>query len=601
MCGIFCLFLNRPLSAQDIAIGRNGVRALDHRGPDSWGEWTDAERGVYIGHCRLSIVDLTEASDQPMVRNGQVIAFNGEIYNHASLRDRLQGLGVRFQSKGDTEVLLQALQMLGAEALDAIDGMFAYAHWDGSVGTLATDSFGEKQLYYAETPEGIYVSSELPPLRDAVGAKPHLSPESLVALMSLDYIPAPATGYLEIKRLGPASILKIRNGTAQALSQYWKPEMPRAGNGTVLELSERQLDKIHEALCASTETRIQADAPMCAFLSGGVDSNLVVAIAAREFGASLDCITVNFPPGYGPAEGEVAAQSAALLGVRHINISSRSDPRHAGVDHFLDLFGQPNGNLTISSINQVAQHGVSNGFRVGLTGMGGDEVFSGYQKHSYFYKNRRYYRLPEAMRLFLGGMSRAIPITSGKLSAFQNLISVREYERYLAKKNQPTISTLRRIPNFPRWASEAFVPTQDPIEISVPYYELTEVMPNSQLPALDLGSMRASLELRTPFLSRRLHECVSEFDPRALLAFGQKSVLRRLLARYLPKLIVENPKLGFVFPQKQFLEQRGNAQPKLNGIPQALMQRIWERRFETGFQRLAVRAVLAERFLDRQY
>ncbi|HIF10414.1 MAG TPA: asparagine synthase, partial [Sneathiellales bacterium] len=251
--------------------------------------------------------------------------------------------------------------------------------------------------------------------------------------------------------------------------------------------------------------------------------------------------------------------------------------------------------------NQVAQHGVSNGFRVGLTGMGGDEVFSGYQKHSYFYKNRRYYRLPEAMRLFLGGMSRAIPITSGKLSAFQNLISVREYERYLAKKNQPTISTLRRIPNFPRWASEAFVPTQDPIEISVPYYELTEVMPNSQLPALDLGSMRASLELRTPFLSRRLHECVSEFDPRALLAFGQKSVLRRLLARYLPKLIVENPKLGFVFPQKQFLEQRGNAQPKLNGIPQALMQRIWERRFETGFQRLAVRAVLAERFLDRQY
>jgi asparagine synthase (glutamine-hydrolysing) len=185
MCGIFGLFLNRPLTEADVALGRAGTVALTHRGPDGEGEWIDGERGVFLGHRRLSIIDLTEASAQPMERGGSVIAYNGEIYNFRDLRSELEGKGVDFRSSGDAEVLLQAWREWGERALDRFDGMFAFSIWDGEKAHFAVDPFGEKPLFWAETTDGVYVSSELKPLVDLLDLKPSISDELAAALHSI--------------------------------------------------------------------------------------------------------------------------------------------------------------------------------------------------------------------------------------------------------------------------------------------------------------------------------------------------------------------------------------------------------------------------------
>src|SRR5215213_4628822 len=163
MCGVFACFLRRPLTDKDIALCRAGTAALRHRGPDHGGEWMDRAAGVFLGHRRLSIIDLTPSANQPMHRDGAVLSYNGEIYNYREVRDRLVAKGTRFVSQSDTEVLLAAWAANGARALDDLDGMFAFALWDGESGWLAVDRFGEKPLFYANTVDGTYVSSELTP------------------------------------------------------------------------------------------------------------------------------------------------------------------------------------------------------------------------------------------------------------------------------------------------------------------------------------------------------------------------------------------------------------------------------------------------------
>jgi len=596
MCGIFSLFLSRPLNDADIELGRAGVRALRHRGPNSEGEWIDRERGVYLGHCRLSIVDLSSASDQPMVRDDLVIAYNGEIYNHRSLRERLQSVGLKFSSTGDTEVLLRALQHFGPRALDEIDGMFAYALWDGRAGYLATDPFGEKQLYYATNRDGTYVSSELEPLARALKAQPDLSADTLAAYMALDYIPQPKTAFAGVKRLGPAAMIEIRNGRAGDSFRYWRPAKFLVHGGPIRELSERDLDAVHDILCESIEGRLIADAPMCVFLSSGVDSSLLVALAAREFDRPLDCITVSIAPGTPLDEAGLARETAEALGVSHTVIDGREGQAQGDAQFYLQMYGQPNGTLTVASVYQIAKAGAERGFRAGLTGMGGDEIFLGYLKNDFFFKHRGLYRQPEWLRRSLGSAMGPFAGVSRKISIFRDLVSVRDYERYLAKKNQPTISILRQIPGFSRWAEKVFGGATDPIELAVPYFEVSEGLANAHLTASDVGSMRASMELRTPFLNRRLQERMAEFDPRSLLAFGQKSVLRRLLRRYLPDRIVDRPKRGLVFPQDALLDTYGDTAPRVPGLSAELVDQFWRRRKERGFHRLAVRAILAEEF-----
>lgn len=595
MCGIFALFLNRPLDDADIELARAGTTALAHRGPDAQGEWIDRNKGVYLGHRRLTVIDLSEASNQPMTRDNLVLSYNGEIYNYRSLRERLTGLGAEFNTSGDVEVLLRAWQQFGTEALDLLDGMFVFAIWDGSKAQLASDPFGEKTLYYTETADGLYVSSELRSLAQLVSAEPDISPNRLTPFLSLGYVPAPDTIYPAIKRLLPASVVEIRNGRLTCQRQYWMPPIPEAQSGPLNPLSERDLDNIHELLIESVRGRLESDVPTCTFLSGGIDSVLIAAISAKELGHRSMCLTVGFPQGRIHDESEDAKVIAEYLQLDHRVENSRDDMENVNCRYIFEMYGQPNDNISIAPVHQISEVAARENFRVALTGMGGDELSLGYQKNEFSYRNRRPYALPEAIRLMCASVFLPLQPLNDKFSTFRNLFGVPDSQLYLALKNLPTIHTLNKLPEFMDWAEAVYGHYCRPFENSVSVIDRTSTMPNSLLVSLDLASMRTSIELRTPYLNRSLFELFATYDSRALLAFGRKSSLRRIVERYVPKEFFDRPKRGFVYPQDRFLRHYTKL-PVINGVKDSLVDEVWRRRDNPGWRQLAVRMVLASEF-----
>lgn len=597
MCGVFGIFFRRPLTEADIELGRAATRELAHRGPDGGGEWLDRAAGVFIGHRRLAIVDLSEASSQPFVGDGSVLAFNGEIYNYRELGRSLASCGFPQRTTGDVEVLFKGWQAWGEEVLHRVDGMFATILWDGRQATLSVDPFGEKPLYWAETSDGIVVSSELPPLVRHFGLSSDLSGEKLFSFLSLGYVRAPHTAYRDTYRLLPGEIVSIRDGRVCGRRRYWVPPLPSAYHGPVKPLDERALDRIRDVLVEAVADRLQADVPVCLFLSAGVDSALVAALARKELGAVNPCITVSFPRGNVEDEAPYASEIAALLGLPHEIVESTEDSRVANVDRMLDLFGQPNENLTVFSIQRMTR-AARRQFKTGMTGLGGDEVFFGYGKHEFFFRRRFFYRVPQSVRVTAGGVARSLAKGWPRLRHLRDLWAVPDSQLYLAHKNYPAIHWLQRQPGFSAWAEEA-LHSSAPVELSVPHFELADVMPGSYLTSNDHGSMRESFELRTPFLSRRLVEQVAEFDPRSFMAFGQKSVLRRLLLRYLPAEMVDQPKRGFVFPQDRFLGGLTSV-PVVPGVSAESIAAAWgHRQRSDGWQRLAVRLAIAAGWTNR--
>ncbi|MBM3570217.1 MAG: asparagine synthase (glutamine-hydrolyzing) [Alphaproteobacteria bacterium] len=595
MCGVFALFLRRPLSEADIALGRAGTRALAHRGPDAEGEWMDRGRGVYLGHRRLAIIDLAPEANQPMLRDRLAISYNGEIYNYRALRERLAAKGATFSTRSDTEVLLRAWQEKGPEALDDFDAMFAFALWDGEAGYLACDRYGEKTLYVAETADGLYVSSELTPLVRLLKPKRREEPELVTAFMTLGYIPGPDTIWQGISRLMPATWLKIVQGRGQSARSYWTPPFGEPGRGRVRPLSERDLDRIHETLVESVKLRLEADVPACLFLSGGVDSGLIGGILAKDLRRPVEAITIAYPQDPRINESDIAAAFAKSLGLTHRVVADPGADEPVTPEFLLELFGQPNIHITTKSILRMAAAARTNGFKVGLTGMGGDELFYGYQKHAFFFRHRLFFSLPEGVRMALGTLASPLARISGKASALSQVGGVRDRERYVALKNVNLIAMLRRLPGFADWCDRHYGGPRGRIAYQVPILDLVDTLVNSQLVAYDLASMRASHELRTPFLSGTLQSVMAQFDPRSLMAFGQKSVLRRILARYADRKLASLPKRGFIYPTSAFL--KGLQPPSaVAGVAPEWQAEVWSQRNRGDWQNLAARLILFDRF-----
>ena len=595
MCGIFGLLLKRPLGEADIALGREGTAALAYRGPDGHGEWFDRESGVYFGHRRLSIIDLSPGGQQPMIRDDHVLSYNGEIYNYGSVGSALRQAGVVLSTRSDSEVLLQAMRQWGDGALDRLDGMFAFAHWDGAETTLAVDPFGEKPLYYATTEDGLYFASELAPLARLLKLDAELDDESWAAFLSLGYIPSPRTAYPAIRRLEQASVMRVKDGVAKPPRRYWSVPVGTPGRGPVRPLSEGEMDTLCRALIASLEGRLVADVPIGLFLSAGIDSALVAALCRRELVRSLECLTVAFPVGDVVDESAGAAAIAAHLDLPHRVLENRTDPKSASIARVVDLFGQPSGNAAILPVDQLCAAAARH-YKVGLTGIGGDEVTWGYGKNQTYWRWRHIFGLPGPVRWT---MSQAGRLAGGKAARFGNRIGAAATELYLANKNFPALPWLKALPGFDAWTRRTFGGSS-PLEYAVPQFDFDQVLPNMQLPAFDHASMRHGLELRTPFLNRTVVETVAQVDPRALLAFGQKNVLRRLLARYLPEDLFNRPKAGFSFPD-EFIVDAASAPRPVRGLSQGAIDTVWRHRSEPGgWRTLALRLISAEHFFGRE-
>ena len=390
MCGLTgFLDFKRSFGAEDMGHLVTRMRdALAHRGPDDAGNWVDPNAGIALGHRRLSIVDLSPLGHQPMTSaDGRyVLAFNGEIYNFEALRHELEGLGSAFRSRSDTEVVLAAVVAWGLpRALERFNGMFAIALWDRTERALflARDRFGEKPLFYGAPGGTLLFGSELKALREHPSFdNPVIDRGSLAQFLRFLYVPTPGSIFVGVKKLPPASWLRIAaaSDVDRAPTPYWSMrEVASHGVAHRFEGSEADaVEALDQALRASVRMRMVADVPLGAFLSGGIDSSTIVALMQAQSSRPVRTFTIGFAEeAYNEAEHAKAV--AKHLHTDHTELYVTPEQARAVIPRLPMLYDEPFADpsqVPTFLVSQLARQHVT----VALSGDGGDELFGGYNR-----------------------------------------------------------------------------------------------------------------------------------------------------------------------------------------------------------------------------
>ncbi|MBY0336534.1 MAG: asparagine synthase (glutamine-hydrolyzing) [Acetobacteraceae bacterium] len=562
MCGLVGIF--EPLRPATPSLGRLRAMAdaVSHRGPD--GEGFHAEPHLGLGHRRLSFVDLA-AGAQPMATpDGEVtVAFNGEIYNHGSLRRELEALGHRHRTRSDTECLLHGWRAWGPGLLDRLTGMFAIALWDRGKGELllARDRLGEKPLHYAPLPEGgLGFASELGALFALPAVSRGIDPAAIEDYLALGYIPDPATAYAGIRRLPAAHMLLLRRGRALELAprRYW--QAPRRAART----SDAAPAALANRLEMAVRGQLMADVPIGAFLSGGVDSASVVALAAPALATSGQCLstfTIGFP---GPDdERPAAAELAARFATRH-EAEAGPDDYLAAADEVAAIFQEPFGDhsaVPTLAVCRLARRRVKGA----LSGDGGDEVFGGYRRHRFHVLASAARRLLPApvRREVVGRLASLYPKLDRAprwLRAKHTLTEISldaavAYYRSAAKLQDEARRGLLSAPlraaldgHDPSARFAALIGEADPDDplLQAQYADIHTYLPGDILVKTDRTSMAVSLELRAPLLDHGLVSWGMSLPARDKMRGGHgKRVLREAMAGRLPADLLWGRKRGF--------------------------------------------------------
>ena len=563
MCGIAGAFApaGERLDGLVEATGRM-VRALAHRGPDHEGLWADAGAGVSLGYRRLAIVDLTADGQQPMrSADGRfVLVFNGEIYNHPGLRDELAQAGAGFRGRSDTEVLLAGIQNWGFQAtLDKAAGMFGLAVWDARDRCLrlARDRAGKKPIYYIAGPRAFHFASEIKAFK-AAGLELSTDTNALWHYLSLGYIPSPRTAYREVRELPAGCCLTIGQDLEPRIDRYWWLAPPSDGvapRGEVIE-------EVETRLTLAVAQRLRADVPVGVFLSGGIDSGLVTALAARSSGRPVRTFTVTFDDGPFD-EGPLASQVVERYATEHQAIRLAPDveallPRVAAA--YDEPFADPSALPTYAVAEAAGRE-----LKVVLNGEGADEIFAGYRRHLAVWHAARWERwipLP-------GGLLRTVAWRLPRPSGFRTpyaLLSraargagLPPAERYLAwssdgfTEEEKALILRRSVARAPSTAATldretSWLGERGPVG-GFMALDFVVSLGDCLLVKMDIATMAHSLEARSPFLDHRLVDYVAALPRRALFdGRTTKPLLRALAARRLPPDIVDAPKRGFEIP-----------------------------------------------------
>ena len=588
MCGIFSFILKRPLNKKDILLGREGKKMLKHRGPDSDGEWYNKKEGVYIGHTRLSIIDLSLKGNQPMINNKHVLAYNGEIYNFLEIKKELEVKGIKFFSNSDTEVLLKYWQNINNSCLNYLDGMFAFVIWNGKNIWISRDKFGEKQLFYATTKDGVYISSEIYPLVKLLKKEKDLNNEKLAAYLALGYIPSPFTAYKNIFCVEPATTILLKKGVVKKKVNYWD----HAKQEELENINDNYLDDVNNEIIKSVKSRLRSDAKKCLFLSSGIDSSLLASIISKELKSNIHTITVGFNKSKFYDETTEARKIANYLKLPNDVILSELDDKKVDINYLLDMYGQPNDNLTIIPTYQMALIAKKFKYKVGITGMGGDEISSGYRKQTFIKKYKNIYAIPEKIRLFISFLLKPLNNYNNKIKIFRNIFGIKNEFLYIALKNTNLISQLKEIPYMEEWAKKNFSSFNgNNLFKSVENFDFKNVMPNSRLICFDHGGMRAGHEFRSPYLNSNLITLFNSFNNKHKT---QKFIFRKILERYLPKKLIFGFKKGFVYSYEYFLQ---NNQKSSNSL---IIKNIKEKDLTNNpsWARFLVRKEILNNFLN---
>ncbi|SHJ92038.1 asparagine synthase (glutamine-hydrolysing) [Roseomonas rosea] len=563
MCGILGVFHPTRPRAPAFSHLRDMAAALRHRGPDGAG--FHCEPNLALGHRRLAIVDL-EGGVQPMSTDdaGLTVSFNGEIYNHATLRTQLEAAGHRFRTRSDTEVILHGWREWGLGVLDRLGGMFAFALWDRQRGELllARDRLGEKPLHHAMLRDGTFAfASEIAGLLAQPELSRQLDPASVNDYLALGYIPDPATIYAGIRRLPAGHFLLLRRGEDRipAPQRYWAPP------SRVSAPAEAPAGGLETRLRRAVRDQMMSDVPLGAFLSGGMDSASVVAFAAAARAEAHGPPLRTFTIGFDGAEDErpMAARAARHFGTAHHDASGDADYLAASRE-VARIFGEPFGDhsaVPTMAVCAFARQQVT----VALSGDGGDEILGGYRRH-------RWHALAEAVRghvpgplrrQVLGRLARAYPkldraprwlrakhtLTELSLDSalgYYRMVCKLQDERRLGLFAPAMRASLQGHDPAARFVSlmEACDP-DDPL-LAAGYVDLQTYLPGDILAKTDRASMAVSLELRAPMLDHRFVEWGLALPGSEKLRGGVgKWVLREGMAPHLPPELPAGPKRGF--------------------------------------------------------
>jgi asparagine synthase (glutamine-hydrolysing) len=556
MCGIVGV-LHQDQAPVDRALLKRMTDIISHRGPDGEGFHLDGPVG--LGHRRLSIIDLAGGA-QPMASgDGSVwITYNGEVYNYRELRRELEGLGVRFRTSSDTEVILAAYETWGVECLGHLRGMFAFGLWDGKRRQmfLARDRAGIKPLVYAWDGRCLRFASELKALLEDPAVPRDLDWDALQEYLTYLYIPGPRTIFQGIRKLPPASYLLCSlDGGEPEVRTYWDVRMEPQTRGTEADWAQELDHLLHEAVRLHTI----ADVPVGAFLSGGLDSSTVVACMARNATAPVKTFSIGFDE-QDFDELRYARLVAARCGTEHFEMVVKPDvmdilPKLAW--QFDEPFGDASA-IPTYCVSRITRDHVT----VALSGDGGDENFAGYRRYAEALRlHRRFDRLPGSLIRPLSrwaGARRPAGARGRELMIQAGASPIDRYFRMLTYQSAETLGSLltaeaaahlsRRVDSedFARLAGRAG--GEDYVS-QLQYVDVHHYLPEDILTKVDRASMLTSLESRVPLLDHLVMEHAARMPVGLKLRDGAgKHILKEAMRPYLPAEILTRRKMGFGVP-----------------------------------------------------
>jgi asparagine synthase (glutamine-hydrolysing) len=581
MCGI-AGFIDPNCVDLEAAVQRM-THALEHRGPDDTGSWIQARGAVALGHRRLSIIDLSPAGHQPMLsRSGRyVLVFNGEIYNHAAIRSEIEGrLGnVAWRGHSDTETLLAAIEELGvAKALERCTGMFAIAVWDQERRRLilARDRIGEKPLYFGRFGRAFLFGSELKALRAHSAFRGEIDRESLASYLRYGYVPDPRSIYQGVSKLLPGTYLEVdEHGNHGDWVTYWSArEIIGRGRRNPFTGSDAEaIGALEHVLGESVARQMVSDVPLGAFLSGGIDSSLIVALMQARSSRRIRTFTIGFAEA-AYDESKYARKVAEHLGTEHTELLVTPEDTMRVIPRLPEIYDEPFGDssqVPTFLVAQLARQQVT----VALSGDAGDELFYGYTRYPW---TKRMAGLRRKLRGPLGGLvtgairarstewwsgffDRVRPLTprrlrmadmGHKMHRFAALMSGTEEEIYRSVMSHwqdpaEVVSGVRE-PDT-RLTQAMAEPNEWPLEEDMMYWDTLTYLPGDILVKVDRAAMAVSLETRVPMLDHNVVEFAWSLPLHMRDRAGEgKWALKQLLSRYVPRSLTDRPKTGFGIP-----------------------------------------------------
>jgi len=548
MCGIVAVATNSPDKTPNI---ERSLASIACRGPDSEGTWVSPLAQVRLGHRRLAIVDLTDAGQQPMPNEDKSIwlVCNGEIYNYPDLKTRLVGLGHRFYSNSDSEVILHAYEQWGRECLDFLEGMFAFALWDENKQQLfaVKDRVGIKPLCYAEIPGGIAIASDMNALIPLLPIQPDINPDAVAYAMSIRYVPSPHSIWKGAQKLEPGHSLVWSEKAGIDISCYWSPpeRIDYSGNYS--------MENWNELFASVLKDHLLSDVPVGLFLSGGIDSSSIAA-GMRSIGYKPKALTVSFPE-YEFNEIAVAESTVKALGLEHEIIEIKINDIDSLLNKIYDVYDEPHCNYGLIPMYLISKAAARH-FKTVLAGDGGDECFGGYQWH-----RDRLQFLPAFLSPIINAVKKIVgrqqfPNYDRKLMRlyYSKFTPMQAYSWKISTKYFPEELEFLMSPcnlhfnNEKRAAPfEKHFVKDLPLMRAFQRVDLMTFCSELINPKIDRASMGHSLEVRVPFLDRRVIEWALSrpLDPEEKYATSSKPILRQYLQSKNLHATLKNPKQGF--------------------------------------------------------